>query len=85
VVLSDGPQTDAAARRVAPPPPCFRTLTSAASRLGTAGNPAARLWLRLSLARSPRHRSLDVSLELEPRAAAGAPQPALRQALLYEV
>ncbi len=43
------------------------------------------LWGRISVARSTRHRSLDVSIEYEPRAADSAPQPSLRQAMLYEV
>lgn len=37
------------------------------------------------MTRSKRHRSLDVSIEYEPRAADGAPQPSLREVCLYEV
>ena len=34
---------------------------------------AAKLGLRISVARSPRHRSLDISLEAQPLTAGGLP------------
>ena len=54
-------------------------------RLGSASRPAAAIWGRISMARSKRHRSLDVSIEYEPRGVDGAPQPELRDVCLYEV
>ena len=53
--------------------------------LGTAARPASSLWCRISFVRSARHRSLDVSLEIEPRGPDGKQQPSLRQVMLYEV
>ena len=50
---------------------------------GTDALPAASLWCRISVARSARHRSLDVSLEVEARGLDGKQQPA--QVMLYEV
>jgi hypothetical protein len=43
------------------------------------------IWGRISMTRSKRHRSLDVSIEYEPRTAEGMPQQELRQVCLYEV
>ena len=53
--------------------------------LGTPARPASALWCRISFVRSARHRSLDVSLEIEPRSSDGKQQPSVRQVLLYEV
>lgn len=53
--------------------------------VGSAAQPAAQVAGRISVVRSTRHRSLDVSIEYEPRGADGAAQPALRQVMLYEV
>ena len=53
--------------------------------LGSATNPAAQVAGRISVVRSARHRSLDVSIEYEPRGGDGAAQPTLQQVMLYEV
>jgi hypothetical protein len=53
--------------------------------VGSAARPAAQVSGRISIVRSARHRSMDVSVEYEPRAADGVAQPALRQIMLYEV
>jgi hypothetical protein len=56
-----------------------------ACSVGSAARPAAQVSGRISIVRSARHRSMDVSVEYEPRAADGVAQPALRQIMLYEV
>jgi hypothetical protein len=56
-----------------------------APSLGSAARPAAQVCGRISIVRSARHRSMDVSIEYEPRSADGAAQPGLRQVMLYEV
>ena len=53
--------------------------------LGSTAQPAAQVSGRISIVRSARHRSMDVSVEYEPRSADGGAQAALRQVMLYEV
>ncbi len=53
--------------------------------LGSAARPAAQVCGRISIVRSARHRSMDVSVEYEPRGADGATQAGLREVMLYEV
>lgn len=60
-------------------------LTRSSCSVGTDACPAASLWGRISVARSLRHRSLDVSIEYEPRGSDGVARPELRQTQLFEV
>ena len=53
--------------------------------LGSVGRPAAALWGRISMTRSKRHRSLDVSIEYEARDAGGRGEAGGRRTALYEV
>ncbi len=57
----------------------------ACDSLGSAARPAAQISGRISVVRSTRHRSMDVSVEYEPRCADGGAQAALRQVMMYEV
>ena len=86
MLASTTPASDAAARCGSPTAATRQHLSDAYdSSLGSAARPAVQLSGRISVVRSTRHRSMDVSIEYEPRGADGAPQPALRQVVLYEV